>query len=312
VDQGNKILLDLLVNVAANIVATLILGGLALIVLTNYRSRGVRRFFGVAGGGASVKIYLSAIAVKKGGTTGTAEIREGFHGDAMTELEYRHALRFASLLRSGSFSWVLTTVLGSRAGADKILSTIEKSPSYRQNKRDDESQIVYENPPVSAQLHESTCTVLVGGPIYNLLTHELLRSRPTNANRFFEFIRENDSDGNGVRGIRDLTVRVPESHVRRTSNGSIIDYFIVSRLTLERGKKTFVCAGTCTAATAAAVDQLANWEQFKKFDDKDFGVLYRIYLPHSSASTAEGRESDPDEATAIELLRESSRTPNLK
>jgi hypothetical protein len=276
--QDGSILIDLTVNVVADIIAAFIVGIAALAVLALYRRRGIRKFFGVAGSGSSMKVYLSTIAVNKAGTTGTAQIKEGFYGDAMTELEYRHALRFASVMRSGSVSWVLTTVLGTRAGADLILSAIEKSPSFRQNVRaGKDCEVDYDASVISACLRENTCTVLIGGPIYNLLTHHVLRRRPVSAqwNRFFEFIRENNADGEAIRGIMTVGGLESERFIRSEDDQTITDYFIVSRLTLEKGKRLFVCAGTCTAATAAAVDQLVNWRQYKSYQDKDFGVLYR-------------------------------------
>ncbi|WP_156934822.1 hypothetical protein [Pseudonocardia spinosispora] len=312
--QDGSIVVDLLVNVAANIIAAFVVGFIALAILTGYRSRGVRRFFGVASGGSSIKIFLSTIAVNPGGTRGTAEIKEGFHGDAMTELEYKHALEFAALMRSGSFSWILTTIFGTRSGADRILSTIEHSPSFRQNTRvTPGGEVSYDSNAISASLRENTCTILIGGPIYNLLTHHIFRHRPKNADdmRFFEFIRRNDPDGKALRGIRALGV-YPRDYIRTEGEDHIEDYFVVCRLTVEKKKKVFVCAGTCTAATAAAVDQLTDWRKFEKYGTNDFGVLYRIFLPRASTgfeSSAQGRESDPDDATAMEWVCDFKRKP---
>ncbi|MGH3634009.1 MAG: hypothetical protein ACRDTS_07945 [Mycobacterium sp.] len=292
-------LIDLGINVAANILAALILGICALAVLSAYRSRGVKKFFGVSSGSASMKIFLSTIAVQPRGTMGTAGIVQGFYGDAMTEVEYRHALRFASLLRSGSAAWIFTTILGTRAGADSVASTIERSPSFRQNSRNARDEVKYDTAAISAKLREQDCTVLIGGPIYNLLTHHILEPRPEDPryrSRFFEFIREFDATGSPIRGIRTLPGVTTEDFLRSTER----DYFIVSRVTIDRSKRVFICAGTCTCATAAAVDELLDWRQYTKFGDKDFGVLYRIHLPKRDGI----RESEPAEAIAIEPLRE--------
>lgn len=295
---------DLLVNVSANIIAALIFGLLAGLAVTVYRARGIKRFFGISGGGSRIKVFLSAIAVEPCGTRGTAAIQEGFHGDAITEIEYRHAVEFVALLRGGSISWIVTTVLGARAGADRILSSIEKSPSFKQNSRTTSGDVEYDLPTISAKLREQDCAVLIGGPIYNLLTHHVLRSRPSDPqrrNQFFEFIRENDTSGRAIRGIRTVAGVAPQDFVRTETAASIQDYFIVTRITLANSKKrVLVCAGTCTAATSAAVDQLINWRQYKRFGDKDFGILYRIHLP----PTPYGRETEPDESTAVEKLQE--------
>lgn len=304
-----QILSDLGVNVAANIVASFIVGFTALFMLTRFRARGVKKFFGFAPGQSQLKVYLSAIAVQRQGTIATAPIIGGFHGDAMTEIEYRHALRFASSIKSGSASWIITTIFGQRAGAEEVLSTIEKSPSFRKNERRKEGpgvgEVLYDEQAASAALKDQACTVLVGGPIYNLLVHHLLRARPTEprTTRLFEFIRENTDFGDPVRGIRTLFGVTAEDYVRTEENGILRDYFIVEKISY-KGRKVFICAGTCTAATAAAIDKLLEWRHLeRKFGARDFGCLYRIYLPPVSAND-ETRENDPDDATAIELIRE--------
>lgn len=133
----------------------------------------------------------------------------------------------------------------------------------------------------------------------------MLRQRPTGTlpQRFFEFIRDRDETGKPRRGIRALGGISEEEFIRQESPTGLKDYFIVEKMTIGE-TKLFVCAGTCTAATAAAVDKLINWRYFEeRFGTRDFGVPYRIHLP-GSATNPEGRESNPDEHTAVELVCE--------
>lgn len=296
----NDILGELAVSVAANILAALVIGGVAILVLSRHRRRGLKRFFGFSPHQSGLKVYLSRIAVNKCGTTGTAYISEGFHGDAMTEVEYRHALELTSRITSGSASWIVTTLFGARTGTERAMSVITHSPSFRSNARGPGHEVQYEDQEMAARLQGDACVVLIGGPIYNLLTHHVLRHRAPG--QFFEFIRERGPDGAQRRGIRALGRVETEDHLRSEGETNLRDYCIVQKTTIG-DTKVFVCAGTCTTATAAAVDKLMDWRQFeKRFGDKDFGVLYRLNLP--ATSDRQSRETSPDKDTEIYQIRE--------
>lgn len=295
--MDGSLLVNLLTNIVANLVSAAVLGLLVIIVVLRTRRRGMRRFFGFRTGRTSLRIHLSTIAVDKAGTQGTADIVEGFHGDAITELEYRHSLALAADVTSGSSSWLMDSVLGPRASAGRIVSKIVLSVPFRPV--DDAStvaeQVRRSTSAVDNAIAESACAILVGAPIYNLMTYHTMAQY----GKFFTFVRE-ERDAGAVRGIRELKSSQEHEHLRieDEKNGIFVDYFIIEKISVRR-TTVFVCAGTCTSATAAAVDMLRDWRSlFREYGDQDFGVLYRITTPYPH-----GRETDP--TANIELVRPS-------
>lgn len=276
--------MEIIDNVIANIVAVVVLAIIGAIIIAFYRTLGIKRFFGIAAPRSGLRIFLSAIPVKQGGSIGTARIEQGFFGEAITEIEYRSALSLYAALRGGPSTWFFTTVFGSRASADRATSEIEKSPSfwrYHENDRDDETTEVNYKPEDVSTLYRQSCSILIGAPIYNLLTHHLMRvpkkGEPKSPHPFFQFIRDFENE-KPVRGIKVIQEPNTEERKREETPTYVQDYFIVSRIDLGDKRRAFIAAGTCTAATAAAVNQLVKWRQFKKFKG-DFGVLYGIRLP---------------------------------
>ena len=156
----------------------------------------------------------------------------------------------------------------------------------------------------------NTSAIIVGGPIYNTLTHHLMEKLPSH----FSFILTKVDD-KPVRGIKVRNFRGGDKreYIRRPAEGSDgrrhLEYFIVERSTWDfeasgalKQTKVFICAGTSLAATAAAVRILADWPGLRRrFGKGDFGILYELYLDN-----IEEREAHPPEARPQEMYAWSS------
>jgi hypothetical protein len=289
----------LYLNVLANFVSTAIIAAAVVVLLVLMRRRGMRRFFGFRPGRQKLVIYLSSIAVEPGGTRGTGALKEGFHGNAITELEYRSALELADTIRSGVTSRLLHALVGARSNSEAVAAHVVQSPSFRHLSRDPDGEVQPEWS-VADQLGTPSSIVLVGGPIYNVLTDQLLKlRRQTDTVPRFEFLRYTTPEGRPVRGIRAYIAGRPEDYERQELDEHVVDYFVIEKIQLG-DTIVFLCAGTCTAATAAAVRKLEDWRRWaKEYGGGRFGRLYEISLPTATGvSSSDARErtispSDP-------------------
>ena len=98
-------------DLLADVLFAAILAAAAIWLTHRARRKRVRRFFGVMPGAGSISVYLSSIVVKERGTVGIGPIVEGYHGPAITELEYRHVLGFAATVETKPFIRLLRAVL---------------------------------------------------------------------------------------------------------------------------------------------------------------------------------------------------------
>src|SRR5262245_50834898 len=94
---------EVAVNTIANLVAALIIAllgvGTYLLVVISERKK-IFRFFGVSGKLPSVRIYVSRLEIKPGGTVGFEPIKAGYHGPSISKIEYEGALLLCRKLSS--------------------------------------------------------------------------------------------------------------------------------------------------------------------------------------------------------------------
>ncbi|MEV0316810.1 hypothetical protein [Nonomuraea fuscirosea] len=292
---------DVTVNLIANVIFASIVVALAVILGNLARRRKLRDFFHMRAHRGRLPVYLSNIVVKRRGTIGTGELSVGYHGTAITELEYKYALEFAATVESKPFYRALRAIDSAvlLTPADPIVCHIGTSPSSKQ---------FGDGSGIGQYIHEGA-TLIVGAPVYNALTDFLMRVIPSR----FEFVRRED----GERGIRVRNYRGSDSrtYYRERFDGEQSDgqtrpylkeWFVLERLVWGRGQGNyrrestiFICAGTCSAATAAALRMLRDWPALaREYGPGNFGLLCEIQL--------DGREEDetrefppPDEEPSI-------------
>ncbi|MCI0688901.1 MAG: hypothetical protein L0Y54_16965 [Sporichthyaceae bacterium] len=305
--SGSGFVGALATDLLADVLFAAILAAAAIWLTHRARRKRVRRFFGVMPGAGSISVFLSSIVVKERGTVGIGPIVEGYHGPAITELEYRHVLGFAATVETKPFIRLLRAVL-----PDDLVGPVE--PTVCQ---------VRVSPHLSAGEHPSRhredhgkevddalaggCVVLVGSPVYNLLTHVVLDhpAADDGARSRFRFIRTGDTPPTARRGVEVIDVYPGENQrFMRTDTselahpGPINEYFVVEKLRTAHGRTIFICAGTCSSATAAALDRLTEWRELeRRFGAAGFGLLCEIRL-----AAVDDREADPRPDRVRELF----------
>lgn len=275
---------SLWVGVVATLFANIILtGAAAAIVLLLGRlwwRRRVRRFFGIHPDEGRLVIFVSNIFVNPQGTTGTGPINTGFTGAAITEVEFKAALHLAEAIET-------------RLPILRALRALDRSDFVRTVKPIDceirVSPSVHEfdsNSDVFEYIRDKAgdrSFIVAGAPIYNTLASHLMKRLPSH----YRFVRV---DGHGVGYLKDSTwydnVRTdPRTGTQGDTQGQ--EYYIIERLELpgtsvdmKAPRYAFICAGTCSAATAAALQRLAGWRTLSQKYNKrgNFGMMRKMFL----------------------------------
>jgi hypothetical protein len=272
----------------ANVVFATVVALTAIVVGRLFWRHRVRAFFGIRPDRGALPIYLSNIIVKPGGAIGTDTAIRGFSGSTISEVEYFYSLQFAKAVETKPLSRALKKLDPSDKiiPVEPIVCQIHISPPIgRLGDPDTEDILAVMRTQIGLR-----SVIVVGGPAYNALALYMLQMLSST----FSFIREEDESGLPVRGIRmHRNLEKHRDFVRRAADGSdgqVLEYFIVEKLTWparsanasgrSRTTKVFICAGTCSAATAAALRMLAgNWRELERGSEgRDFGLLCELEL----------------------------------
>lgn len=259
---------DVSTNIVGDLVFAVALAVAAIGVSNVLWRRGLHNFFGVTKPGRSaIKIRLSCINVLPAGARATDHIVEGFIGPAMSELEYKYALQFTRLVQRRPVVRAISALMENTtsSGIDPIVCEIGSSPPYQ-----GELPVDFDRDPelvdrLRRELGNGTF-VLIGEPMYNLLTGYVMHD----ASSRFAFVGGREGGDPQHRTIRVGNVYhapgnpVGEEYERKREDGVFIEYGIVERLVDWNGSTIFVCAGTSTASTIAALRELVEWRDLHK------------------------------------------------
>jgi hypothetical protein len=280
-------------DVLSNVLANLLCVGVPLVfAVVLYRVRGRRRlraFFGIVDGRhGTVQVRLSNIPVKPEGTFSQVPIRSFLIGSAIATAEYRYALELSRAIQSRPFVgalYALLEQLGVRTIEPPVSCRIGPSLARGLPVAPPDGERSYD--PVDFGTDEVLVTkihqvlgshrsfVLVGSPVYNLLTYYVLNGS-SGDDRPVEFCESSQEPGHHssavkVRGILRRSAHVLERRETADGHGALYEeYFLVQKIRNWNKTRTtiFICAGTSLAATAAALDQLADWKTLAR----DFGM----------------------------------------
>lgn len=291
----------LVTGLIANLIFAVLVALAAIGIGNYYWRRRVRDFFDILPKKGRLPIFLSNIVVRQAGTTGTAPIAQGFYGTAISEVEYFYALQLAATLETRPAYRALSALDPNDifTPVDPIVCEIHISPKTE--------ELGAENANLSKLIRQTVgnrTAVIIGAPIYNTFTLHLMDMLSSR----FSFIRE-EENGHPIRGIKVRSYKGQDNERRfvrhaADDSGRQLEYFILEKLTWpirsdtgSGGRKTtkvFLCAGTCSAATAAAVRALAkNWPDLKRLTNgADFGMLCELYL--QNVEMREGHPPDED------------------
>lgn len=307
--DGTGLTVDVLAEVLANLVCV---GTPILVALAVYYARGrrqLRRFFGITERRATaVQIRLSNLHVRPAGTLSPLRIGTGFVGPAIIAAEYRHAIELVGAIQSrplASAFYQLAEPLGLKAIDPPVLCRVDRSLDYVHPDaiadpaahrpvdfaRDDE--LVARTLRVLGQ-HSSF--VLVGGPVYNLLTYYVLTHCGDQSR--VEFVESPDEPGHMGSAVKIKNFY--HSGADQVFARSVIDlddgqriyeeYFVLQKIVdwNHTGTTIFICAGNSTAATAAALTRLTGWRGLaEEFGLDSFTTVYALRTPDRELATGE-------------------------
>jgi hypothetical protein len=282
-------------ELVADIAAALLIGGGALLISLVARRRRLRTFFGIPRRN-TIEVILSGVDLIPGGAVGTEKVTGGSQGTAINYLEYQYALRFATAVESRPFVRVLRTIEPDDwHTAQPVNCNIEIGPSCTDfNARP--SEVMEE---VRQRIKALECVVVVGGAIYNVVMKCMLEEYGR-----VQFIRDDSAGGRPRRGVRvryganklhDYYREDPPEAGQPVKPGR--EYFVVARFVWEK-TTIFLCAGTCTAGTVAALRVITSWRSLQRdVGAKPFLRVYEMPLDDTA-----DREKDPPASYLIQRV----------
>jgi hypothetical protein len=271
--------------------------------------RGLRRFFRTrrARSGA-ISIFLSNMYVKQRGTLNVNQstpVTRGYFGYTITEAEYFYSLRLASSIQASPLSRLVRGVaeqLGATTVSPPVVCDIKPAPRYVIEEKG-ELSIKIPLAEITGILSGTGTVICVGAPMYNVVTdHVLEHAGPA---RHFEFVRPPNPAGGFGNGIRIHDYHAngePRDFLREQvvfpgapDDQGWREYFVLQRM-LENQPSTsavFICAGTSTAATVAALEEMSNWRALgREFGESAFALLFELVCPTSEMNSDDRSSSE--------------------
>ncbi len=213
--------------------------------------------------------------VKPGGTTGTVLINRGYCGPAISEIEYKYALLLAGAIETKPITRMLRHLIEPVARVESpLICDIGASMPFNGEPPVDFDAMSGLVAKIEKELSSGT-SILVGGPVYNLLTSYIF-GRPGSR---CQFIVERDELRRGISikvspgtEARDFVRQSPEQN----QAGAYTEYCLLEKLAGPQGSTVFVCAGTGAGATIAALTQLQHWKKLPNRLKRapEFFILY--------------------------------------
>ncbi len=268
---------DVLSNAASAAVLAVVASALALVAAWTSRRGRVWKLFRVGTSSkSSVEVFVPSFDIAPASAAGTVPVQGGFVGTAVSELEYREALGLADALHANPAVRLLQAVglperIVRRPLRCRVTASMPAS-KYAANRQAASDEI-------RNAVRRADCVILVGGPVYNSTTDVALGQGP------FAFgFHAGEQDGGLVRGVR---IRPLHGNAERTfrrraepgAGGTHLEYAVLEAVDWD-GRRVFLCAGTCEAATVAAVRKLGqDWRQLaKRFGTEGFGLVFELAL----------------------------------
>ena len=147
---------DVLIGVITNVI-TIILGTIVSLLLLAFRRKRLLRFYGVRRSRSELRIVISRLDVKPGGTTAAIPITNGYVGPAVTQPEYDAAVLLQEQIRPQIFAWFSRETRDWIAG--KLVHVALINPLIKLH---DPTQVS-----TWVQNYSRSNLILIGGPVYN-------------------------------------------------------------------------------------------------------------------------------------------------
>lgn len=298
---GIQLLADVLLVVAA----------LLLIGLVRHITGGrhLRTFLDIpATQKGALRIYVSSMFVKASdpsATIGLNPVRVGFTGYALTEAEYSAGLSLARAFRVPSVGRLFST-LGNFV-ADRPLDTlgdvvIAGSPGYVVATPRG-AEVLPPESEVRKLLEKDAIVIAIGSPLYNSVTDFLTHNMGPESR--VRFCRPSDPGPDQIGYTLEVRPFGPDggygsftryriADLQSPHHQSFVEYSVVQRISRRQSGRPpiFICAGTSTAATVAAVSRLSKWKELHRdFANDSFCMVLEVTV-RDRESTEEFAQSD--------------------
>jgi hypothetical protein len=251
----SAVLLGLLTNFL-----TLILGALAGMSVFMFRRGRILRFYGIRQAQSTIRIVISRLDVKPGGTIGTTTINSGYVGPAVTQLEYEAAVLLQEQIRPNISAWLSKEVRDWISGKLVVAAAVNPIIELAPAPADASSWL---------EAYARTNLILLGGPVYNAATSYYQEYESAH----FTLVRGQSGAGWRVRSVRGGTPGDPGIIESRTVDRELA---LVQRIVhRETGTSITMCAGTSSGATLAGAEWLSR--KYRQLDRRcrngEFGIL---------------------------------------
>jgi len=255
---------QILIEIIADLISAFILAlvGFGIYFLFYLKERqSLLRFFGVTQKLPRLRIYLSRMEIKPGGTVGFEPITKGYSGPSISEIEYEAAMLIRNRLRSS------------------LLGLLPKRIQYWLGQH--HITLLTLDPPIDASPQALGDLALdnrvtLGSNIYNLYSKYYLERQAG----YFYF----DKNDNGERVVRIRSEGLSNIEIPGRSTGKELG--IIQRIVdSEYGNTVFICAGLGASATYGSARYLvANWKKlYQKYRDAEFGIC--LAFPHQPSDS---------------------------
>lgn len=277
-------------GVVANVASLFLVTAVAVILLLVLSRRRRLMFTFFASGrhwSGKIRVMMSNIYVNVPEGSPSPQTDLGFSGATLTLGEQIYANKFVEAVE-GRPATRLLRALADQIGLEEALGSVRCKLSVSPLRVDnvdysqyapqgDDGEIGRE---LAEVLRNGDTLVLVGGVVFNTLTRYVMGRSGDQS--WFTFVSK-DSEGAAIRALRaeangsDATFTCSQ----RGGDGleTFVEYFFVQKVTgFGPDRSTiFICAGTSTAATVAALEKLTDWEALhQRFGDGAFAALYSL------------------------------------
>ncbi|MGH3664180.1 MAG: hypothetical protein ACRDT8_11975 [Micromonosporaceae bacterium] len=287
---------EIVLNLVANLICAILPLAAGLLLYWVRVRRRLRGFFGITDARAgAVQIRLSNLHVKPGGTQGPMPVRTGFVGPAIIAGEYQYAITLVAAIQSRPVAHALRLLaepLGVAGIDPPVMCQIDRSLDYvtlgAGGGAESHRPVDFvADDALTARIHrvlaEHRCFVLVGSPVYNVLTYYVLSHGESRV----EFVESPDEPGHQASAIKIKNFhpggldRVFPRRVLDTGDGRLVyeEYFVIQKIKNwnRTGTTILICAGNSVSATAAALAKLADWGRLaKEFGGGSFAAVYML------------------------------------
>jgi len=248
---------EVVINVVADLIVALLFLLLAIgtyIVFYFTDRRRLLRFFGISNELPRLRIYVSRMEIRRGGSRGFKPIAEGYSGPAISKIEYEAALLVRDLLQSRFLAFSPKRLQGWLR--QQYFTFISVDPQIHIAPKGLKT-VTFDN------------MILLGSSAYNLISNYYLEEHQSGHFCFVKAIHgEHEEHALKIRAGGLNGIQVPGRSYEQ-------ELGIIQRINdSDHGNTVFICAGLGSTATYGSARYLVdNWRNLQsQYNDEEFAI----------------------------------------